>query len=71
MEKMPKLKPCPFCGGKASLYMVEIVKVTCNACHASTRALYDPRSRYGVITENIEAVVFLWNMRANDERGNM
>jgi cytochrome c peroxidase len=68
VEKMPKLKPCPFCGGKASLFMGEVVKVTCNVCHASTRALYDTRSKYGVITENAEAVVFLWNMRTNNEK---
>ena len=38
---MEELKPCPFCGEKAYLYVNNGVKVICGTCKASTQALTD------------------------------
>ncbi len=50
-----KLKPCPFCGGKAKLFEdkdYQIYSVTCTECDAGTNA-------YGIRQDAIEA----WNGR--------
>lgn len=50
-----KLKPCPFCGGKAKLFEdkdYQIYSVTCTECDAGT-------NRYGIRRDAIEA----WNGR--------
>ena len=53
---MPELKPCPFCGGKASVECgLLYLKVECEACHASTnKFLY------------FYEVVNAWNRRAEN-----
>lgn len=50
-----KLKPCPFCGGKAKLFEdkdYQIYSVTCTECDAGTNA-------YGIEQDAIDA----WNGR--------
>ena len=50
-----KLKPCPFCGGKAKLFEdkdYQIYSATCTECDAGTNA-------YGIEQDAIEA----WNRR--------
>ena len=61
---MVELKPCPFCGGKARLFVNSGVRVICTKCYASTRIMsdeieYDSRA--------VEMVVEVWNRR--DDNG--
>lgn len=57
-----KLKPCPFCGGKAEIYEDTIIKslpaysVYCTKCYARTYGLYDKKD------DAIES----WNRRVNE-----
>lgn len=52
-----KLKPCPFCGGKAKLFTVGCFHVYCDACMSSG-------ARYSTISRAIEA----WNSRVDEKR---
>ena len=62
---MDKLKPCPFCGGQASIKHYESKKlfrkniqysyVQCNACNARTEIAYTDAE-----------VSYKWNRRAED-----
>ena len=61
-----KLKPCPFCGGKADLVNYGLTSrlkiVQCLDCGARTR-VFDPEVKRG------ESACDAWNRRAkNDER---
>jgi hypothetical protein len=38
---MFELKPCPFCGGKARLFVSGGVRVICSKCHVGTMTLTD------------------------------
>lgn len=38
---MVELKPCPFCGGRARLFVKDGVRVVCTRCYVSTRVLRD------------------------------
>ena len=38
---MFELKPCPFCGGKARLFVKAGVRVVCTRCYVSTMVLRD------------------------------
>lgn len=65
-----ELKPCPFCGRKASINYERIqgehkgfwAQVICNACHGRSGGTW--ASSYNT-AERIE--VKAWNRRANDE----
>lgn len=68
MVNMPELKPCPFCGGIAILFVDHGVRVKCMKCDASSKCLIDSDRAYGNATER---VVIAWNTRVdggkNDE----
>jgi Lar family restriction alleviation protein len=57
------LKPCPFCGGKAALYVNDGVSVICPKCEASTRVLRDMICRNGVVGNATKSVIEAWNRR--------
>lgn len=52
-----KLKPCPFCGGKAKVWKSGSYGVVCNTCDANT----------GFIYPNEQEPVEAWNKRNNTE----
>lgn len=62
MDKKIKLKPCPFCGGAASVYEHEnFVFIRCQICDCGTPS----------ISANInycasECVADMWNRRADN-----
>ena len=53
---MEELKPCPFCGGEAEDFGVDVFWVTCKNCHIGTES-------FDTLQEAIEA----WNRRANND----
>ena len=60
----PILKNCPFCGGKAYLFVDSGVRVCCSCCNAQTQILCDMRSGNNVPSGSaVERVVTLWNRR--------
>ena len=64
--KEMKLKPCPFCGGKAAIYAGDGVCVICKKCGCRTKSLAD---RYSMVRTNggaIDAVIKRWNRREGD-----
>ena len=64
--KMPELKPCPFCGGKASLFVNDGVRVLCTECQAQTKILIDGMSGIKVYGNATESVIEAWNKRAEN-----
>lgn len=63
---MAELKPCPFCGGKASLFVEDGVRVICNVCYASSKIFCDSLGARGVVGNAVKSVVDAWNRRAGD-----
>ena len=61
---MAELKPCPFCGGKARLFVNGGVRVICSKCYAGTKILTD---NMGYESNAVETVVEAWNRRAGEE----
>jgi Lar family restriction alleviation protein len=61
---MIELKPCPFCGGKARLFVSNGVRVLCPDCGATTRILVDSER---VETSAVEDVIKAWNRRASND----
>lgn len=60
---MAELKPCPFCGGEATVYKAKgEVSVACIDCQCGT-AYFGGAS---TIEAKIEAAVHDWNRRAED-----
>lgn len=60
-----ELKPCPFCGGDASIFAVNVnileYKIACHNCFAEI-------SRIGICPSVAkEKVINAWNRRASDE----
>lgn len=53
---MIELKPCPFCGEKANLYVDHGVKVLCFRCGASSKTLVDAITVNGVTGNAVKAV---------------
>ena len=56
------LKPCPFCGRKARLFVNGGVRVICPKCYAGSRILSD-EMEYS--SNAVEAVIEAWNRRAD------
>ncbi len=55
-----KLKPRPFCGGKARLIASNGVRVICSKCSASSEVLVD---NLVLETNAVEQVIEAWNRR--------
>ena len=66
---MDNLKPCPFCGGKASLYVNNGISVICPKCKARSIVLSDLLSGNKMCGNSTQAVIEAWNRRENDQRG--
>ena len=60
---MTDLKPCPFCGGKARLFVGNGVRVICSKCYAGTMILTDNME---CESNAVETVVESWNRRADN-----
>ena len=59
------LKPCPFCGGTATLFVNEGVRVYCTKCGNSTGTFADEYNLFQKGTA-IETVVKKWNKRVTE-----
>ena len=64
VQTMIELKPCPFCGGKARLFVSNGVRVLCPECGATTRILVDSER---IETSAVEDVIKAWNRRKNND----
>lgn len=60
---MNDLKPCPFCGGKAILFVRNGVSVVCTKCYARTISRLDTMEGY---SNAVEGVIKAWNRRADN-----
>ncbi len=66
-----KLRPCPFCGGKAVLYVKSGVQVVCMSCGIGTSIYSDVAFQKGVsqerfTTSSIDKVIEEWNRRVSN-----
>lgn len=66
-ETAPKLKACPFCGGKARLFANDGVRVICTKCKAQTNATMDTATDAHRFN-SVRAVISRWNRRTEDEK---
>lgn len=62
------LKPCPFCGGKAVLFVENGVQVVCLSCGVRTsskvnRVYQKGVSQEMVATSSVDKVIEEWNRR--------
>lgn len=62
------LKPCPFCGGKAVLFVENGVQVMCLSCGVRTSIYTDAAFQKGlsqerIITDSVDRVIEEWNRR--------
>lgn len=60
---MTELKPCPFCGGKARLFVNSGVRVICSKCGVSTKILTD---KLECSSNAVETVIGEWNRRTDN-----
>lgn len=64
----PILKNCPFCGGKACLFVDSGVRVYCTSCGCETPTYRDAKSPNGKPYGNaVKSVVEKWNRRTEME----
>lgn len=64
-RKLFELKSCPFCSGKARLFVGNGVRVMCSKCYVSTMIMSDTMERK---SNAIETVIDAWNRRADNVR---
>ena len=62
-----KLKPCPFCGGRAVIHVGDGVCVICRECNSRTMSLVDGMSQGKPDGGAIYKVAEKWNRRAENE----
>lgn len=60
---MIDLKPCPFCGGKAYLFVGDGVRVICPKCGAASMCLVDSMGANGPTGNATKSVIEAWNRR--------
>lgn len=64
---MEKLKPCPFCGGEATVYSVNIfrpeIQVICEKCRSRTLTY-----KGGDFDDTKYLAIQAWNRRVNDDK---
>ena len=58
-----ELKTCPFCGGKAVIYVSDGVRVICEECGVMTKCLCDGIAQGKPTGWAIGSVVDAWNRR--------
>lgn len=68
---MPELKPCPFCGSKAYLFVENGIRVLCPKCGASSKILCDLRTTNGIAGNATQSVIDAWNRRVSDENNDV
>ena len=63
-----ELKPCPFCGGRAYLFVGDGIRVFCVQCGASSKVLRDMQTANRVAGNATKSVIEAWNRRANNDK---
>ena len=61
-----ELKPCPFCGGEAHLFVDDGVRVICPSCGATTKCLVDGLYGNKLTGNATKSVIEAWNRRVSD-----
>lgn len=61
-----ELKPCPFCGSQAHLFVDNGVRVICSRCGAGTKILVDMMTARGVSGNATKSVIEDWNRRVDN-----
>ena len=61
-----ELKPCPFCGEKAALYVRDGVQVICLGCYANTPKLSNILTTNGISGNAVQSVIDKWNRRVEE-----
>lgn len=75
VEKLPtaaaldELKPCPFCGGEARLFVNDGVRVICTKCKAQTNTMMDTTTDAHRFN-SVRAAISRWNRRTEDGKQN-
>lgn len=60
---MTELKPCPFCGGEAIVFVSNSVVVMCKKCHCQTFPRADGCIAEAERNNALESVINAWNTR--------
>ena len=64
-----ELMPCPFCGGKAVVYVNDGVRVVCTECWATSKCLVDGYSQCKPTGSAVDSVIKAWNKRIDNQIG--